>query len=144
MKLTKNFTLEELTNSGTALRLGIDNTPNEITKSRLKKLCEKILQPIREKYGKPIIVSSGYRCAKLNSAVGGSKTSDHMYGCAVDIHTISDTVADNKMLFNLILRMINSGEIEVKQLIDEYGYNWIHVSYQDGRSAKRNQILHLG
>lgn len=143
MQITKNFTLEELTRSDTAAKKGIDNTPDEVVKKRLTTLCKTVLQPIRDKYGKSIIVGSGYRCKALNTTVKGASNSDHMYGCAADIHSASDSVADNKELFNLIKKMIDSKEIKVKQLIDEYNYNWIHISYQDGRSSKVNQILHL-
>lgn len=139
MNLTKNFTLEELSNSTTAKRLGIDNIPNNEQVNNLRLLCEKVLQPIREKYGKPIIVSSGFRCEKLNKAIGGSKTSEHRYGMAADFHSLSDTLSDNKALWNLIMTMnLNFG-----QLIYEYGSDagpdWIHISYNDKNNRK--QIL---
>ena len=141
-KLSKNFTYEELVKSTTATRLKINNTPNKEQHDNLKKLAETVLQPIRDKYGKPLIVSSGFRCEKLNKAVGGAKTSQHCKGEAADIRTVSDSIADNKALFNFILEMINKGEIKVGQLIDEYGYNWIHVSLP--RVDKmNNQILHI-
>mgnify|MGYP003292033701 CR=1 FL=1 len=111
--------------------------------SRLKTLCETVLQPIRDKYQKPIIVSSGYRNQIVNKAVGGVSTSDHLYGCAADIKSKSDTPRDNKELFDLIKQMVDQGELTVKQLIDEHGYDWIHISFQDGRNTKKNQILHL-
>ena len=139
MNLTKNFTLEELSNSSTAKRLGIDNIPNNEQVNNLRLLCEKVLQPIREKYGKPIIVSSGFRCEKLNKAIGGSKTSEHRYGMAADFHSVSDTLSDNKALWDLIRTMnLNFG-----QLIYEYGSDsgpdWIHISYNDKNNRK--QIL---
>lgn len=139
MNLTKNFTLEELTNSSTAKRLGIDNIPNNEQVENLRTLCEKVLQPIREKYGKPIIVSSGFRCEKLNKAVGGSPTSEHRYGMAADFHSVSDTLSDNKALWDLIRTMnLNFG-----QLIYEYGNDagpdWIHISYNEKNNRK--QIL---
>lgn len=141
MKLTENFTLEELTYSATAQRLGIDNTPSEGVVNKLRTLCKTVLQPIRKKYGKSIVVTCGYRCPKLNKVVGGASTSDHMYGNAADIRSVSDTKADNKALFDLIIGMVKKKEIQVKQVIDEFGYDWIHVSYQDGRTTKKNQIL---
>lgn len=141
-KFSKNFTYEELVNSATAKRLKIDNTPNEEQKEKLKKLAVEILQPIRDKYGKPIVVTSGFRCIKLNSAIGGAKTSQHCKGEAADIRSVSDTRKDNIELFNLILQMLKDKEIKVGQLIDEYGYNWVHVSLP--RSGKvNNQILHI-
>lgn len=140
MKLTENFSLEELCKSATADKLKINNTPNANEKLKLLFLCKTILQPIREKYGKPIIVSSGFRCKTLNTAIGGSKTSQHMKGEAADIHSVTDTKEDNKILFDLIKGMIDKGEIKVGQLIDEYNYDWIHVSIP---YSKVNQILHL-
>ena len=128
MNLTKHFTLEELTKSATAVRLGIENRPTSIHTGNLLDLCQKILEPIRLMYGKPIIVSSGYRCIELNKIVGGSATSQHCLGEAADIHSLSDTKADNEELWNLIVAMIQNKNIEVGQLINEYEYDWIHIS----------------
>lgn len=136
MKLTQNFTLEELIKSDTGSRLHIDNTPNSDIIKNLKSLSETILQPIRDSYGKPIIVTSGYRCPKLNKAVGGSSTSQHLKGEAADL--ISD---DNKALFLIIKTMIGKGQIKVGQLIDEKNLSWIHVSLPT--LNKNNQILKL-
>lgn len=141
MQITKNFTLEELKNSPTAKRLGINNEPNKQQQENLQKLCQIVLQPIRDKYGKSIVVTSGFRSKLLNQRIGGSKTSDHCYGNAADIRSVSDSKQDNKVLFDLIKSMILKGEIAVKQLINEYDYDWIHVSFQDGRTTKKNQIL---
>lgn len=141
MKLSENFTLEELTYSATAQRYGIDNTPSEVVVGKLRTLCKTVLQPIRNKYGKPVVTTCGYRCPKLNKIAKGSATSDHMYGNAADIRSLSDTKADNKALFDLIVKMMVNREIQVKQIINEYGYDWIHVSYQDGRTAKKNEVL---
>lgn len=139
MKLTKNFTLEELSNSSTAKRLGIDNIPNNEQVNNLRLLCEKVLQPIREKYGKPIIVSSGFRCDKLNKAVGGSKTSEHRYGMAADFHSLSDTLSDNKELWDLIRTMnLNFGQL-IYEYGSDYGPDWIHISYNEKNNRK--QIL---
>ena len=76
----KYFTINELCASSTAARLGIRNIPNEEIKSNLIALVDNVLDPLRTSYGKPIIVSSGYRCLALNQAVGGSKTSQHVKG----------------------------------------------------------------
>lgn len=139
MKLTKNFTLEELSNSSTAKRLGIDNIPNNEQVNNLRLLCEKVLQPIREKYGKPIIVSSGFRCEKLNKAVGGSPTSEHRYGMAADFHSVSDTLSDNKELWDLIRTMnLNFGQL-IYEYGSESGPDWIHISYNEKNNRK--QIL---
>ena len=132
----KYFTLEELVKSPTAKRKGIDNTPNAEVRKNLTLLVDNILDPLREAWGAPIIVTSGYRCGKLNRAVGGAKASQHMKGQAADIRTVSDKPADNKKLFDLI----QSLKLPYDQLIDEYGYNWVHVSYS---SRHRRQILHI-
>lgn len=132
----KHFTMNEMTRSATARRKGINNSPSPQVAQSITALVEKILDPLREAWGQPIIVSSGYRCPKLNKLVGGAANSQHTLGQAADIHTVSDKPADNKRLFELIQRL----RLPFDQLIDEYGYNWIHVSY--GPRNRRN-ILHL-
>lgn len=134
--IMKYFTIEELTKSPTATRKGIDNTPNATVRKNLTLLVEKILDPLREAWGAPIIVSSGYRCGKLNRAVGGATGSQHLYGQAADIRTISDKPSENKKLFDLIRTL----KLPYDQLIDEYGFNWVHVSYGP---KNRRQILHI-
>ena len=144
MQLSKNFSLAEMVASGTAKRMNIDNTPNEEVLGNLTKLAEEVLQPIRDAWGAPVVVSSAYRCPKLNKAVGGVTNSDHKFGCAADIHTLSDKVVDNKKLFDLIVKMADDGKISCRQIIDEYGYNWIHVSINNKyNSKKKNQIVHI-
>lgn len=132
----KYFTIEELCSSATAKRKGINNTPDESVKKNLTLLIEKILDPLREAWGAPIIVTSGYRCGKLNRAVGGAAKSQHLLGQAGDIRTISDKPSENKKLFDLIRAL----KLPYDQLIDEYGFNWVHVSYS---SKNRRQILHI-
>ena len=132
----KHFTMNEMTRSATANRHGIDNTPGLAEQASLKALVEKILDPLREAWGQPIIVSSGYRCGRLNKIVKGSPTSQHLLGEAADIHTLSDKPEDNRRLFQLIQRL----KLPYDQLIDEYDYNWIHVSYGP---RNRHRILHL-
>ena len=136
MFFMKYFTLVELTKSQTANRLKINNVPNENQKQNLINLVENILDPLREAYGYPIIVSSGFRNEKLNNVVGGAKNSQHTTGQAADIHTVSDTVSDNKKIFDLIISL----NLPFDQLIDEYNYNWIHVSFGP---RNRKQILHI-
>ena len=134
----KYFTMSELTSSPTARRKGIDNTPNGVQRAALTALVTNILDPLREEYGKPIVVTSGFRCPRLNHAVGGVATSQHMKGEAADIRTLSDRPSDNKKLFDLIIKL----GLPYDQCIDEYGYNWIHVSYTS--QGNRRQILHIG
>lgn len=135
-----HFTLNELTKSATAKRLKIDNTPTEKVLKNLVELIDKVLEPLRKAYGKPIIVTSGYRCPKLNKAVGGSATSQHVLGQAADIRSVSDDPKENKVIFDTAKRLIEEGKIKVGQLIDEYSYNWVHISTPGGHT---NQILHI-
>lgn len=130
----KYFSIKELCNSSTANQRKINNYPNNQIIKNLKTLVEFILDPLREKYNKPIYINSGYRCEKLNKLVGGSKNSQHLYGLAADITT--GTKKENKILFNLIIEL----NLPFDQVIDEKNYTWIHVSYSDN---PRKQILHL-
>lgn len=144
MNFTDHFTYDEMTYSPTAKRKGICNAPDAPALDNLQKLCETVLEPLRVRYGKPIIVTSGYRCPTLNKLIGGAKNSDHMYGAAADIRSVSDTIEDNMKLFKAAKQLIDSGEITVRQLIDEYNFNWIHISVNhDKNPTKVNQILHL-
>lgn len=130
----KYFTIEELCKSQVASTKVINNLPTKDITLNLTNLVLKILDPLREKYGKPIIVNSGYRCSELNKAVGGSKTSDHQYGLAADITGGSKT--ENKKLFQLVQQLC----LPFDQLINEQDYSWVHVSY---RPNPRRQILNL-
>jgi len=138
----KYFTFRELTASQTARRYGIDNTPPERYKENLRLLTEKVLDPIREAWGAPIIVTSGYRCEKLNRLVKGKDTSMHLVGKAADIRTLSDERADNAKLLKLIIKLVNSGKVPFDQLISEYPDklgrpDWIHISYDVDRNRKQ-------
>jgi hypothetical protein len=128
----KYFTIKELCASGTAKARGLDNTPGQQEVANLTNLVDYLLDPLREMYGKPIRVTSGYRSPKVNSAVGGSATSEHRYGMAADIDAGSK--AENKKLFELI-----KNNFEYGQLIDERDYAWVHVSFNPSRM--RNQGL---
>jgi len=139
-QFTKNFSYDELIASSTAKRLGLDNTPNEQEKERLRQLAEDILQPIRDAWKSPIIVNSAFRSEAVNKAVGGVKNSQHRLGEAADI-TIGGKER-NRKLFNFIYKLINQEKIKVGQLIDEYNYSWIHVSLPR-KNKVNNQILHL-
>ena len=136
--ITKNFSMEELVASDTARMKGIDNTPDKEAETRLVQLAQQVLQPLRNSYGKPIKISSGYRCWALTKAIGGVSTSQHLKGEAVDIN---NGQIENKKLFLLASKMIKEGVITVGQLIDEKGYLWLHISLPDNKH--RNQILHL-
>ena len=121
------FTISELTASATALREGIDTRPSKCANQLLHVLVDQLLDPIREAWGRPIIVSSGYRCKQLNALVGGVQHSHHILGCAADI--ISGTKADHRRLFKLIQQMQQEGKIRFTQLIWEGDGRWLHVSY---------------
>lgn len=140
-QFTKNFSYDELIASATAKRLGLDNTPNEQEKEKLRKLAEDVLQPIRDAWRSPIVVNSGYRAEAVNKAVGGAKNSQHRLGEAADISIGGKE--RNKKLFNFINKLIQKGTIKVGQLIDEYNYSWIHVSLPRTNGKPNNQVLHL-
>lgn len=131
----KYFTIEEMTKSSTATAKHIDNTPNQTAIDNLTKLIEIVLDPLREWYGKPIRVNSGYRCKVLNKAVGSkAKNSQHLYGEATDI--TAGSKAENEKLFNYI-----KDNLPFDQLINESDFSWVHVSYREGRLRKQVLVL---
>lgn len=130
----KYFTIMELIASGEAKKKKIDNTPPPDIKIKLSALINNLLDPIREKWGHPIMVNSGYRCPMLNKAVGGVATSQHTKGEAADITTGNKN--SNKKLFNMIVL----GGYDFDQLISENDYQWIHISYK--AKNRRRQILY--
>lgn len=131
----KYFTIAELCQSNTADRLGIKNQCKQEHVASLTALVDNVLDPLRVHYGKPLAISSGYRCPELNKAVKGSATSQHMSGQAADIDT--GDRQQNKLLFEYIRK-----NLPFDQLIDESNFAWVHVSFRvDGK--KRNQVLSL-
>lgn len=132
----KYFTIKELTRSETAQKYNINNTPNKEQEQNLIQLIHNILDPLREAYKKPIIVTSGFRSTELNAKSNGSKTSQHLTGQAADIRSQEDTKKENKKLFDLIQQL----KLPFDQLIDEYDFNWVHVSFSP---RNRRQILHI-
>jgi len=140
MNLTEHFTLEELTKSSIADKYKINNTPNATMINELRRLCNDILEPIRQRYGKPIIVTSGYRCPLLNKKVGGAKNSDHRYGSATDLRAKD---GNNKELWDIIIQMIKEEKITCRQLINEYNLSWIHISQNNRYNGyRKNQIIY--
>lgn len=132
----KHFTIAEFVRSETADKRGIDNKlPKELLPN-VQALVDNVLDPLREAWGKPITVTSGYRCPALNKAVNGSATSDHMKGCAADIAAGSQK--ENRRLFYLIQEL----GLDFDQLIDEKNFSWVHVSYRNNGN-NRKQILSL-
>lgn len=139
MRLSKNLTLSEMIKSNTARRRGIDNTPTEEHVENMKSLAENIFQPIRDHFGVPIYISSGYRSEALNNAIGGSKTSQHSKGQAIDLDRDGHPQPDNSDLFNFV-----KNNLDFDQMIWEFGTDenpdWVHISYNPYKK-QRNQIL---
>lgn len=140
MKVSEHFTLAELTFSDTANRSGIDNTPNDHEIENLKRLCNCILEPLRDIVGKPIHINSAYRNAEVNRLVGSKSTSQHVLGCAADI------IVDGITTDELVKAIIGSG-LPYDQVIREYAKTngtggWVHVSVPNTKDMKpRKQAL---
>ena len=138
MKLTKNFSLEEMYRSDTAQRCGIDNKPQtEEVVENLRALCTEVLQPLRDPLGKPVVVSSGYRCKDLNRKVGGVENSQHLKGEAADIK-----VRDREELIDVMRYIMD--ETDFDQLIREKAGSteWVHVSHKRNGNNRR-MVLRL-
>jgi hypothetical protein len=140
MKLSEHLNLAEVTRSDSAKRKGIDNTPTPEHLENFKKLAQNIFEPIRKHFGVPIHISSGYRSKALNTAIGGSLTSQHCSGEAIDIDMDgSANGVTNKMVFDYIKANLN-----FDQLIWEFGTkdapDWVHVSFETS-GKQRKQIL---
>jgi len=137
MKLSANFSLNELTKSDTAIRHDIDNTPSMQVIDNLQDLVDNVLQPLREKFG-PVVVTSGYRSPAVNTKIGGSTTSDHCHGYAADFEVLG---MDNREL----ALYIRDNNFKFKQLILEFyrdgvpDSGWVHCSFQ--KDANKGQVL---
>ena len=134
-QLTRNFSLHELTKSETALRFDMENTPGAVEIANLTDLAGKVLQPVRDHFGKGVKVNSGFRHPDVNAKVGGSKTSDHCKGQAADIEIpgvpnaeLAEWIKDNLEFRQLILEFYTPG-------IPDSG--WVHVSFVDGDNKKQ-------
>ena len=128
MKESKYFRLEELLRSDKAMAAQIENLPSWMDVDNLLDLAVLVLDPIREAWGQPLIVTSGYRSPQLNAAVGGVPTSAHMDGCAVDITLCSWSARKMGELFNLIANMVDDGVIDIDQVIYYRKKKIIHIS----------------
>jgi hypothetical protein len=140
MKLSKHLDLAEVTRSETAKRKGVSNMPTPEHIENFKLLAEKIFEPIREHFNVPIFISSGYRSKALNQAIGGSLTSQHCQGEAIDIDMDgSSSGVTNAQVFQFIKDNLN-----FDQMIWEFGTDknpdWVHVSYES-TGKQRKQIL---
>jgi uncharacterized protein YcbK (DUF882 family) len=133
MKLSPNFTLEELTQSETAERKGLDNTPTEEVKANLVRLA-RFLEEVRRVLGRPIMVNSAYRSPEVNKAIGSKPTSQHCIGCAADIK-VPGLTPDN------IVKELIKTNLEYDQLIREFD-SWVHISIPNKFADKpRKQVL---
>jgi len=131
MRLSKNFTLSEVTRSNTAKRLGIDNAPKNAHLKSMQRLITNLIQPMRDALG-PIRITSGYRSPELNRAIGGSKKSQHSKAEAVDIQFWSEGQMNNQIIYNWVLQ----SNIEFDQMINEFDYAWIHISLKEKNNRK--------
>jgi len=136
MKLSEHLDLSEVTRSAMAKRLGVSNMPTPEHIENFKKLAENIFEPIRKHFGVPIMISSGYRSKELNKAIGGATSSQHLLGQALDLDMDgTPNGVTNKMVFDYIKANLN-----FDQLINEFDYSWVHVSYNPS-GKQRKQIL---
>ena len=135
MNLSKSFTLNELTKSQEAVRLGIDNTPNEEQIQNLKILCEKILQPLRDFYGMPVSISSGYRSVALCEAIGSSAKSQHTKGQAADFEIFG---VPNKEVAEFIVKNLTYDQCILEFWNEnEPNSGWVHCSYSVNSNRKQ-------
>ena len=135
MNLSKSFTLNELTKSQEATRLGIDNTPNEDHILNLKLLCENVLQPIRDFYGMPLSVSSGYRSAALCESIGSSSKSQHTKGQAADFEIFG---VANKDLANFVVKNLDYDQCILEFWNEnEPNSGWVHCSFNSAGNRKQ-------
>jgi uncharacterized protein YcbK (DUF882 family) len=133
VKLSNNFTLEELTQSETANRKGLDNTPTEEIKKNLVRLA-RFLEEVRHVLKRPIMVNSAYRSLEVNKAIGSKPTSQHCIGCAADIRVPGLTPND-------IVNLVVNSNIEYDQIIREFD-SWVHISIPNNFADKpRKQVL---
>ena len=135
MELSKNFTLEEMCESRAAKEHGIVNQVTDTEHlNNLKALCTKVLQPLRDEWGSPIRVTSGYRRLQLNTLLKGSSTSQHTSGSAADLDV--GEKSDNLRLFEIAA----NSDLPFDQLINEFDGEWVHISHRNG-GVQRGQIL---
>jgi zinc D-Ala-D-Ala carboxypeptidase len=134
MKISKDLTLAEVSKSNTAIKLGIDNKPKGEHLNNMIHTANAIFQPMRDHFGKPIFVSSGYRSLELNKAIGGASTSQHCKGEALDLDNDAVEYPTNKDIFDYI-----KNHLDFDQLIWEFDGAWVHVSYN--KDKNRKQVL---
>lgn len=136
-RISKNFKLSEFIESETAKKKGIDNLPSEEIIENIKLLVTTILQPLRDIISHPFHVNSGYRCKKLNKAVGGSDTSAHLQGLAADI------TLGSKQLNRLLWEEIARGHFEYDQIISEFDFTWLHIGIRKDKKKNRHAMFKI-
>lgn len=140
--VTANFRYSELIHSNTAVRLGIDNVPSAVHKVNLIESCIKLWQPARDILGKTMIISSGYRSPAVNKAVGGSDSSAHSIGCAIDF--TSPSFGDSRAIANKLAKEFKAKGIRFDQIILEFpdtNSSWVHLGYKNQKREQRCQLL---
>lgn len=138
-QISKHITFQEATHSDTAVRNAINNTPDAATIEKMKLVAEKCFEPLRAWYGKPIRINSFYRSQLLNVKVGGSATSQHCKGEAIDISAGSRT--ENKKLYDWLVANLPEWDQILYEYGDDSGPDWVHVSYK--AKGNRKQILRI-
>ena len=140
----KFFSIEELTQSATAKRLGIDNTPSDKIKKNLTLFINTVLDPIREDWGSPIIVSSGYRCPELNKAVGGANTSGHQYGYCADLQ-VKGGLKKIRELADFIFKWMKDHNMKWDEILFEQsgGVTWLHFCWIGKDGKQRMKIFDI-
>ena len=138
-KVSKHITYKEATRSVTALRLGIENVPNDYELQNMELIAEKVFEPLRKAVNGPIKINSFFRCEELNKAIGGSSRSQHCQGRAIDIDDVYGYVSNSYMYYYI------KDNLDFDQLIWEFGTDtnpdWVHVSYIDGDSNRKRCLL---
>ena len=138
-KVSKHITYKEATRSVTALRLGIENVPNDYELQNMELVAEKVFEPLRKAVNGPIKINSFFRCEELNKAIGGSSKSQHCQGRAIDIDDVYGYVSNSYMYYYI------KDNLDFDQLIWEFGTDtepdWVHVSYVDSDSNRKRCLL---
>ena len=142
--MMKYFSIEETTKSATAKKYGIDNTPSQDILNNLVLFIEKVLDPIREDWGGPISVSSGYRCPELNAKVGGAKTSGHLYGYCADLQ-VKGGMKKIRELADFIFKWMKDHNMKFDELIWEKsgGVTWLHFCWIGKDGKQRMKIFDI-
>jgi len=137
MKLSENFTLGEFLSSKTAVQYGIANIPTKEHIRNMRNLCKEVLQPLRDHFCRPIRITSGYRCPELNEKVHGVGNSQHLYGCAADLHI--DSIKEGKAMYFYICNHLDFDQLLFET--NRFGVVWIHVSCKPDFKENRHQAI---